>query len=135
MAAFFRWIWGLWRAIHLESLAAGAPAAAPSGGAAPAGRGEEGGGGRGGGGGAGAGGKRGGGGGGGGGGAGAEGAAAALPFDWKPLVILVTSALTLTLQEYAGDRIKNFGWVVSHGWLSPPNDWWEFWSFGWWTAW
>jgi uncharacterized protein len=57
-------------------------------------------------------------------------------LDWKPLVILVTTALTLTLQEYAGDR-SVYARIVDQPWFPYriANEWWELWSFVWWTGW
>jgi len=61
---------------------------------------------------------------------------AAPPLDWKPLVILVATALTLTLQEYAGDR-NVFARLLEKPWFPfrVPNEYWELWSFVWWTGW
>jgi membrane protease YdiL (CAAX protease family) len=101
MEALFRWIWGHWRAIHEESLAAAQPAP-------PTGRGRK----------------------------QVPAAAIAMPLDWKPIVILITTALTLTLQEYAGDR-NVFARLVDKGWFPyhPAPEYWELWSFVWWTGW
>jgi hypothetical protein len=101
MEALFRWIWGHWRAIHEESLAAAQPAP-------PTGRGRK----------------------------QVPAAAIAMPLDWKPIVILITTALTLTLQEYAGDR-NVFARLVDKGWVPyhPAPEYWELWSFVWWTGW
>ncbi len=62
-------------------------------------------------------------------------AAAARQLDWRPLVVLVVTAVSLTLQYYYGDR-DTFGQL----WPRPaPAAWvkssYELASFAWWTGW
>ena len=56
-------------------------------------------------------------------------------LDWRPLVVCVVVAVSLTLQEYLGDR----GFFRRH--FMPGEEWYdptgygELWSFAWWTGW
>lgn len=57
------------------------------------------------------------------------------PLDWRPLVVLFVTALSLTLQEYYGDRD-----VFQQLWKRPTNAQWvksnyELASFAWWSGW
>jgi membrane protease YdiL (CAAX protease family) len=54
-------------------------------------------------------------------------------FDWRCLVILVFAAVTLTIQEYIGDRRyfeKFFPWDGAH-----PDYYWHLKGFAWWSGW
>jgi membrane protease YdiL (CAAX protease family) len=52
-------------------------------------------------------------------------------FDWRVLVVLVVAAVSLTLQEYIGDRGAFERWFPSRG----PNPYYELRGFAWWSAW
>lgn len=59
------------------------------------------------------------------------------PLDWRPLVVLVVVAVSLTLQEYWGERA-----YYAKIWPAGPGarsffgtSYWELGSFGWWTGW
>jgi membrane protease YdiL (CAAX protease family) len=54
-------------------------------------------------------------------------------FDWRVLVILVAACVSLTLQEYVGDR--NFYQDAFPYDRQHPDEYWELKGFGWWTAW
>ena len=54
-------------------------------------------------------------------------------FDWRVLVILVTACVTLTLQEYIGDRV-----YFEKLWpYDPrrPDPYWQLKGFAWWSGW
>ncbi|HEY5949641.1 MAG TPA: type II CAAX endopeptidase family protein [Kofleriaceae bacterium] len=51
---------------------------------------------------------------------------------WKVLVILVVSAVSLTLQEYIGDRGAFERWFPTHG---HPDPYFELKGFAWWSSW
>jgi len=111
MTRFFRWAWGHWQAIHDENLA---PAPAAGAGEPERKKGRR--------------------------GAAALGgpaAAARRHLDWRPLVVLLVVAVSLTLQEYWGER-------AFFARLFPPpasiheSTWakyWELASFAWWSGW
>ncbi|HUJ61536.1 MAG TPA: type II CAAX endopeptidase family protein [Kofleriaceae bacterium] len=52
-------------------------------------------------------------------------------FDWRVLVILVTCAVSLTLQEYIGDR----GFFEDHFHPHAGDHYYELRSFAWWSGW
>jgi membrane protease YdiL (CAAX protease family) len=52
-------------------------------------------------------------------------------FDWRVLVILVAAAVSLTLQEYLGDRGQFERWFHSRG----PDTYYELKGFAWWAGW
>ncbi len=52
-------------------------------------------------------------------------------FDWRIVVILVTVAVSLTLQEYIGDR----GFFEDHFKPGPGDAYWELKGFAWWAGW
>ena len=52
-------------------------------------------------------------------------------FDWRVLVILVTVAVSLTLQEYIGDR----GFFEDHFHAVKGDQWYELRGFAWWSGW
>lgn len=57
------------------------------------------------------------------------------PLDWRPLVVLLVCAFSLTLQEYYGDRdFFQKLWPRPSGsqWISSNH---ELWSFVWWSGW
>ncbi len=52
-------------------------------------------------------------------------------FDWRPLIVLVTVCVSLTPQEYYGDRgvfAKRYPEVMK-------GEYGELWSFAWWSGW
>ncbi len=51
---------------------------------------------------------------------------------WRPLIILVTVAVSLTLQEYFGDRTTFYQWFPRNG--EDVRDW-QLMSFVWWSGW
>lgn len=51
---------------------------------------------------------------------------------WRPLIILVTVAVSLTLQEYFGDRTTFYQWFPREG--GDVEDW-QLMSFVWWSGW
>lgn len=55
---------------------------------------------------------------------------------WQPLVIMIAAALTLTLQEYVGER-RIYAILVEKPWFPyrPTQQYWELWSYVWWTSW
>jgi CAAX protease family protein len=54
-------------------------------------------------------------------------------LDWRPLVVLFLAAVSLTLQEYLGDR-GFFGQLARRrGW--DFGNYWELASFAWWSGW
>jgi membrane protease YdiL (CAAX protease family) len=55
-------------------------------------------------------------------------------WDYRPLVVLLTVAVSLTLQEYYGDRGFFRQWSVLPASIRTGPDW-ELWSFVWWTGW
>lgn len=68
-------------------------------------------------------------------GSGKKGSVIARPrLDWKPAVVLVVVALSLTVQEYWGDR-NVFARLTEKGYFTISPRWWELWSFVWWTGW
>jgi len=52
-------------------------------------------------------------------------------FDWRVLVVLMTCAVSLTLQEYVGDR----GYFQKLFPASPDDRYWQLKSFVWWSGW
>lgn len=52
-------------------------------------------------------------------------------FDWRVLVVLVVAAVSLTLQEYIGDRGAFERWFPTRG----PNQYYELRGFAWWSSW
>lgn len=52
-------------------------------------------------------------------------------FDWRVLVVLVVAAVSLTLQEYLGDRGAFERWFPPHG----PSMYFELKGFAWWSGW
>jgi membrane protease YdiL (CAAX protease family) len=52
-------------------------------------------------------------------------------FDWRVLVILVTVAVSLTIQEYIGDR----GFFEDHFKPDKLDTYWELKGFAWWAGW
>ena len=52
-------------------------------------------------------------------------------FDWRVLVILVIVAISLTLQEYIGDRGQFERWFPAHGY----DTYYELKGFAWWSGW
>jgi CAAX protease family protein len=62
------------------------------------------------------------------------------PLDWRPLVVLFVTAVSLTLLEYCGQRSSKPHTLVSFAQLVPKprnanESYWELWSFAWWTGW
>jgi uncharacterized protein len=56
-------------------------------------------------------------------------------LDWRPLVVLVVVAVSLTLQEYLGDRgFFRRAFMAGADWYDPKSDW-ELYSFAWWSGW
>jgi membrane protease YdiL (CAAX protease family) len=56
---------------------------------------------------------------------------AAKGYDWSALIVLVVVAISLTLQEYFGQRL-------TYGKLFPPdptNEYWQLGAFVWWSGW
>jgi uncharacterized protein len=106
MPRLLRWIWGQFQAAHDETLEEAAPAAAP-----PAAQGAK------------------------------RGRRDAPPpaarpqrkLDWRPVVILVTTAIVLTLQEYYGGR-NTFGRIFPR-WTFVNDRYYELWGFAWWSGW
>jgi membrane protease YdiL (CAAX protease family) len=56
------------------------------------------------------------------------------PVDWRPLVVLLVTAVSLTLQEYLGDR-SVFARLVPPPLKRDLTGNWELWSFCWWSGW
>ncbi len=57
-----------------------------------------------------------------------------LRWDYRPVVVLLVVAVSLTCQEYLGDRglFRQLSWLPRE-WRQGPE--WELWSFGWWSGW
>jgi membrane protease YdiL (CAAX protease family) len=55
------------------------------------------------------------------------------PLDWRPLVVLIFAAVSLTLQEYLGDRGVFENLVTTHGWKLGKYA--DLASFAWWSGW
>jgi membrane protease YdiL (CAAX protease family) len=55
-------------------------------------------------------------------------------WDYRPLVVFLTVAVSLTLQEYFGDRgfFRDFA-ILPESIRRGPD--WELWSFAWWSGW
>lgn len=54
-------------------------------------------------------------------------------IDWRVIVILVTTCVTLTLQEYLGDRTY-FQKLWPYDRMNP-DEYWQLKGFGWWSGW
>jgi membrane protease YdiL (CAAX protease family) len=57
------------------------------------------------------------------------------PLDWRPIVVLVVTALSLTMQEYVGDRDTFARWFPANpnvSWIKSNHD---LMSFAWWSGW
>jgi membrane protease YdiL (CAAX protease family) len=54
--------------------------------------------------------------------------------DWRPLVVFVTVAVSLALQEFYGDRSVFREWAALPETIRRGPDW-ELWSFVWWSGW
>jgi membrane protease YdiL (CAAX protease family) len=54
--------------------------------------------------------------------------------DFRPMVVMATVAVSLTLQEFWGDRgfFRSLEWIPSFMRNGPD---WELWSFAWWSGW
>ena len=52
-------------------------------------------------------------------------------FNWRVLVVLVTVTISLTLQEYIGDRGFYERWFPPHG----HDEYWDLKGFAWWSGW
>jgi membrane protease YdiL (CAAX protease family) len=52
-------------------------------------------------------------------------------YDWRPIVVLVVACLSLTLQEYYGER-STFERFYPR---EPGDEYWTLKSFGWWSGW
>lgn len=52
-------------------------------------------------------------------------------YDWRPLVVLVTVAISLTFQEYLGQRVDFQRWYPPN----PSDQYYTLKSFAWWSGW
>jgi membrane protease YdiL (CAAX protease family) len=57
-------------------------------------------------------------------------------LDWRPLVVLFVVALSLTFQEFVGDRdfFRTVIYPLPRPWKQVESNW-ELWSFAYWTGW
>ncbi|MFH0903026.1 MAG: type II CAAX endopeptidase family protein [Pseudomonadota bacterium] len=56
-------------------------------------------------------------------------------LDWRPLVVLLVATLSLTFQEYFGQRNTFAQLFPATSSQIGATGWWDLWSFVWWTGW
>ena len=52
--------------------------------------------------------------------------------DWRPLIILTTAVVVITLQEYFGSRSYFAQNIYPH---NPEDEYWLLWTYVWWSGW